>query len=147
VPVLVDTSALYALADADMAAHSRVRSYVQSSTVLLVLPVTVLPEADYMIATRLGQHVAAAFLRTVVSGEFVIESLERADLAPLIWRGVWNLWKPMPTHRSGWSTLRSSPSPNGYISAMCSRWTDAIFTCFDPGTCVPSYFFPESLAT
>jgi uncharacterized protein len=81
VPVLVDTSALYALADADMAAHSRVRSYVQSSTVLLVLPVTVLPEADYMIATRLGQHVAAAFLRTVVSGEFVIESLERADLA------------------------------------------------------------------
>lgn len=80
-PVLVDTSALYALADADTAAHSRVRSYVRSSTDLLVLPVTVLPEADYLIATRLGPHVAAAFLRTVISGAFVVEALERADLA------------------------------------------------------------------
>jgi predicted nucleic acid-binding protein len=71
-PVLVDTSAVYALADSDTVAHDPVRAYVQSNSDILVLPVTVLPEADYMIATRLGQHVAAAFLRTVVSGAFVL---------------------------------------------------------------------------
>lgn len=81
VPVLIDTSIVYALADVNTAAHERVRSYVQSNTDLLVVPVTVLPEADYMIATRLGPHVAAAFLRTVISGAFLVETLERSDLA------------------------------------------------------------------
>ena len=80
-PTLVDTSALYALADANAAEHGRVRSYVQTSRDLLVLPVTVLPEADYLIATRLGQRVAAALLRSVVAGEFVVETLERSDLS------------------------------------------------------------------
>lgn len=80
-PVLVDTSALYALADAKTAEHGRVRSYVQSSSDPMILPVTVLPEADYLISTRLGSRVAAAFLRTVVSGAFVIGALERVDLA------------------------------------------------------------------
>ncbi|MCL4508631.1 MAG: PIN domain-containing protein [Chloroflexi bacterium] len=80
-PVLVDTSALYALADVKTVEHGRVRSYVQSSTDLLVLPVTVLPEAGYLISTHLGSHVAAALLRSVVSGEFRVEGLGHADLA------------------------------------------------------------------
>ncbi|MBI2938995.1 MAG: PIN domain-containing protein [Chloroflexi bacterium] len=79
-PVLVDTSGLYALADADSEAHKAVRRYVATTHEALVVPVTVLPEVDYLVATRLGVHVELAVLKSVATGELWLEGLTPADV-------------------------------------------------------------------
>ena len=53
-PLLVDTGALYALADADDDWHVRVREFLKAERQSLLVPVTVIPEAAYLIRKRLG---------------------------------------------------------------------------------------------
>lgn len=77
--VLVDTGALYALADADSDMHEPVRSYVMGTSDLLLVPVTVLPEVDYLVAHRLGAHVALATMQSII-GELRVENVTPADL-------------------------------------------------------------------
>jgi predicted nucleic acid-binding protein len=81
VTVLVDTGGLYALADADSEAHEAVRAYLEQSDEVLLVPVTVLPEADYLIASRLGVQVELGMLRSIVGGEFRLEPVTMGDLA------------------------------------------------------------------
>lgn len=78
--VLVDTSGLYALIDADDHDHLAVRSFVAECREALVVPVTVLPEIDYLVASRLGVRVELAMLRSVVSAELRLEPLTANDL-------------------------------------------------------------------
>lgn len=78
--VVADTGALYALIDASDARHARVVAWWQGAHAPVVIPVTVLPEISYLLATRIGADAEAAFVRAVVDGEFTVEPLEPEDL-------------------------------------------------------------------
>jgi uncharacterized protein len=80
VAVLVDTGPLLALADADDPHHQAVSQWIEETLEVLLVPVTVLPEADYLLASRLGADVALAMLRSVAAGELQLEPLTAADL-------------------------------------------------------------------
>jgi len=79
--ILVDTGPLYAMADQDDAWHDRVRAFLDTARVLLVVPVTVLPEACYLIGTHLGASAEVQFARSVQRGEVKVEFLKKEDLA------------------------------------------------------------------
>jgi predicted nucleic acid-binding protein len=54
---ILDTSFLFALTDQSDRNHQPVLAIAQSVNALLVLPVVVLPEICYLIASRLGHQV------------------------------------------------------------------------------------------
>jgi predicted nucleic acid-binding protein len=80
VATLVDTSVLFALADADSEQHARVSSAIVESREALVVPITVLPELDYLVATRLGARIQHRVLQAFLADEFQVENLARTDL-------------------------------------------------------------------
>ena len=80
-PVLVDTGPLYAMADQDDGWHDRVRTYLDTARVQLVVPVTVLPEVCYLIGTHLGASAEVQFTRSVQRGEVKVEWLKKEDLS------------------------------------------------------------------
>jgi predicted nucleic acid-binding protein len=80
VPVLVDTSVLFALADADSLAHETVRACVSALSETIVVPVTVLPELDHLLAERLGLRAELAVLRGLIDDPFRIEGLRDPDI-------------------------------------------------------------------
>ena len=79
-PLLLDTGALYALADADDAWHGRMRNFLRGQRRSLLVPVAVIPEAAYLIRTRLGTKAENLFAESLASGEITIEGLAHADL-------------------------------------------------------------------
>ena len=79
--VLADTGALYALADRRDEWHERTRGWWDTYREPLTVPVTVLPETTWMIGTRLGPRVEAAFVRGFVAGAHEVEPLAEEDLA------------------------------------------------------------------
>jgi uncharacterized protein len=79
VAVLVDTGILYALADADDAWHGRAVEWVEARTELLIVPVSVLPEAAYLLHSRLGPAAELAFAHSIAAGELEVEALRRQD--------------------------------------------------------------------
>jgi uncharacterized protein len=82
--LLVDTGALIALADARDRYHSDVLASVEGTSEPLLIPVTVLPEADYLLTRDIGPSAAVAVLRSVQMGEFQLESLVPTDLTRCI---------------------------------------------------------------
>ncbi|MSP59625.1 MAG: PIN domain-containing protein [Myxococcales bacterium] len=68
---VVDTGPLYAAVDADDADHERCLEALATPGVRLVIPAMVVAETTYLVGSRLGPKVEAAFLR----------SLERCDVA------------------------------------------------------------------
>lgn len=79
-PIIVDTSALYALADADSPRHHDMRKHIEETRDVLVMPVTILPEVDYLVTTRLGVRVEIALMRDIAGGALRLENLTHADL-------------------------------------------------------------------
>ena len=79
-PILVDTGILYALADVDDSWHLRARSWLEQTSDMLLTPVTVLPEAAYLIRSRLGPLAEARLLESLVRRELAIENLASSDL-------------------------------------------------------------------
>jgi uncharacterized protein len=63
---VVDTGPLYAAVDADDADHGRCVSALAAPGLRLVIPAMVVAETSYLVATRLGPAVEAAFLRSLV---------------------------------------------------------------------------------
>lgn len=80
-PLLLDTGVLYALADADDSWHIPMRDFLARQRQPLVTPITVIPEAAYLIRTRLGSTAECDLIKSLASGEVVAENLNRADLA------------------------------------------------------------------
>ena len=80
-PLLMDTGVLYALADADDAWHAPVLECLGALRETLLVPVTVLPEAAYLLRSRLGPEAELAFVRSLVAGELDVEHLADSDLA------------------------------------------------------------------
>jgi predicted nucleic acid-binding protein len=81
VTVVADTGPIYALIDASDAWHDRVASWWGSSRRRVVLPVTMLAEAAYLLQTRIGIAAEEAFARAIADGEFNVEPLEDEDFA------------------------------------------------------------------
>jgi hypothetical protein len=78
--VLADTGALYALVNRSDAWHERTRTWWETNREPILVPVTVIPEATYLIATRLGAAKEAAFVRGLGDREMEIEPLQPEDL-------------------------------------------------------------------
>ncbi len=78
--VLVDTSALLATADRRDAEHARVTRLLLDIPDELFVPVSVLPEADYLISRRVGSAVAARVLDGIARGEMTLEQVRVADI-------------------------------------------------------------------
>ena len=79
-PVVVDTGILYAAADARDAWHLRVRTWLESTSEPLLVPVTVLPEVTSLLATRLGPEAERSFVASVAAGELGLEPVVKADV-------------------------------------------------------------------
>jgi predicted nucleic acid-binding protein len=78
--LLVDTGPLYAMADRDDSWHERVVEFLEESRDELLIPVTVLPEAAYLLATHLGPAAEKKLVQSLVNGEMAIEELGFQDL-------------------------------------------------------------------
>lgn len=79
-PLLLDTGAVYALADRDDAWHARMRDFLGGRRETLLAPVTVLPEAAYLLRRRLGAGTELAFARSLAAAELSVEPLRAGDL-------------------------------------------------------------------
>ena len=80
-PVVVDTGIIYALADRRDAWHHRAVVWLGSFKGRLVVPVTVVPEACYLLNTHLFPGAEAAFVRSLANGELKLEQVDEADMA------------------------------------------------------------------
>lgn len=79
-PLLVDTGVLYAMVDRTDAWHAPTVDYLKRHRPALLVPVTVLPEAAYLVRTRLGVREELALVRGFLDGGVAIEPLRDADL-------------------------------------------------------------------
>lgn len=78
--VVVDTGILYAMADRDDTWHKPVKSYLQTQRDTLIVPVTVLPEACYLLNTYIGPDAERRFIVSLLQGEMRVEGLTGDDL-------------------------------------------------------------------
>jgi uncharacterized protein len=67
--ILVDAGPLVALADADDRDHQTCVRWLQASTARLVVPSMVVAEVCYLLASRCGPAVEAAFLESLAAGD------------------------------------------------------------------------------
>ena len=79
--IVLDSGVLYAIADADDRHHRSCVDLIAAEVGRLVVPAPVIVETAWMIESRLGPSVEAAFVDSLVGGE-----LERADLIDEDWR-------------------------------------------------------------
>ena len=80
-PLLVDAGVLYAMIDRKDAWHAPVVEYVRALGAQLLTPVTVLPEAAYLVRTRLGESDELKLIEGFVNGGVAIESLKTVDVS------------------------------------------------------------------
>lgn len=78
--ILLDTSLLYALNDADDQNHPKSLAFVRGLTAQLYLPVPVLPELCYLLHSRLGHRAMRDFLTGLVRSDIELISIDQADL-------------------------------------------------------------------
>lgn len=78
---LVDSGALYALADQDDEWHGRMRAWWEAYSGEAAVPVTTLPEVTYLLQNRLGPDAEADFVRSIATQQLEVEALELNDVA------------------------------------------------------------------
>lgn len=78
--IVADTGAVLALMDADDRHHATLRALFERRPASWVLPWAVLPEIDYLAATRLGRPTQEAFLEDLADGTWVVEWGRPSDL-------------------------------------------------------------------
>ena len=78
---LLDSSALYALADQHDGWHKAMARAIEARPGERVVPITVLTEAAYMIGTHLGPAAEHRLIRAIIAGEFVLEAVDLPDLS------------------------------------------------------------------
>jgi uncharacterized protein len=77
---ILDTSFLFALTDQGDRNHQVVLAVAQNVNEPLVLPVVVLPEVCYLIASRLGHQAMRRFVFSMTPDSVQVESLTPGDL-------------------------------------------------------------------
>jgi uncharacterized protein len=80
-PVVMDTGVIYALADRRDSWHNRAVAWFTSFKGRLIVPVTVVPEACYLLNTHLFPEAEAAFVRSLATGELRLEQVTDSDLS------------------------------------------------------------------
>ncbi len=65
--LVADTGGLYSLYDADDAHHSQVRRVIEREQGLIIVPVVILAELDYLLRTFLGVAAELDFLDSILS--------------------------------------------------------------------------------
>ncbi len=78
--IVADTGAVIALVDADDRHHESVRQLFEQNPDEWVLPWAILPEVDYILATRVGTRAQSAFLDDLAAGAFAVEWGDQADV-------------------------------------------------------------------
>ena len=78
--ILLDTSFLVSLANIKDKHHALSVATLKHIREPLVLPVPVLPEVTYLLATRLSHHAMRQFLRSLNQSDILLESLSMRDL-------------------------------------------------------------------
>lgn len=78
--LICGTSGVYALYDADDAHHEAAKEVVEAEPGPLFLPVILLAEIDYLLATRLGLDAALDFLASVEQDAFTVVPLHSDGL-------------------------------------------------------------------
>jgi len=79
-PLLVDAGVLYAMVDRTDAWHDPIVEYLKTSRPALLAPVTVLPEAAYLVHQRLGTREELRLIEGFVNGGVAIEPLKEVDV-------------------------------------------------------------------
>lgn len=79
--ILVDTSAMLALLDADSAQHESLLQWYDADPDQWVLPWATLPEIDYLLLHRVHAPAQLAFMRDLAEARFVVEWGDPRDLA------------------------------------------------------------------
>jgi uncharacterized protein len=77
---LLDTSFLFALTDTSDRNHQRVLEIAKNFDEALILPVVVLPEISYLLASRLGHQAMRRFVASLTSSAIQIEPTSQTDL-------------------------------------------------------------------
>ena len=77
---ILDTSFLVATVNSKDINHPLVLNEVGNLQEQLVLPITVLPEVSYLIASRLGHHKMRRFLAELVKSNVILEGITKTDL-------------------------------------------------------------------
>lgn len=77
---ILDTSFLFALTDQSDRNHQRVLTVAQRVNERLVLPVVVLPEICYLVASRLGHQAMRHFVASINPNTVQIEAVTPEDL-------------------------------------------------------------------
>ncbi len=80
--ILADTSGIIALLDEDDQYHAQAIEAIRNQSILI--PVTILPEVDYLATKYLGEQVARAFLDDLRQGEYQLVSFSLDDLTKTI---------------------------------------------------------------
>ncbi len=78
--VLLDTSAIIALAGINAPKHHDVRAALTAIKEPLVVPLPVLPEVDYLLAKRVGGAGALTVIQSLITGNILVDHLTHADL-------------------------------------------------------------------
>jgi predicted nucleic acid-binding protein len=78
IKVIADTGAIIALLDEDDKHHGAVVQVAQSFD--LLIPVTILPEVDYLVTKYLGEAVVRSFLDAMTEGSFIYLPIEIDDI-------------------------------------------------------------------
>lgn len=77
--IVADTSAVLALIDADSEQHDAIRTWYDADPDQWILPWAVLPEIDYLLATRISPAAQKAFLDDLADAQFNVEWGNAAD--------------------------------------------------------------------
>src|SRR5688572_9652513 len=78
--IVVDTGALITLIDRDDSNHEKLRAAFQRNPEDWVLPWAILPEADHLVTTHLGNDAAQALRSDLAQGLFTVDWDGAADL-------------------------------------------------------------------
>ena len=78
--LVADTGGLYALYDADDAHHVRVRRVIEQERGLIIIPMAILAEVDYLLREFLGVDAELDFLDGIISGAYTLEPLTVVDM-------------------------------------------------------------------
>ena len=77
---LIDTSFLFALTNRNDASHQACADVAKTINERLIVPITVLPEAAYLIDVRMGHHIMQQFVEQMTRPAWGIEQIQQNDL-------------------------------------------------------------------
>lgn len=78
--IVADTSAVIALIDADSEQHDAMRAWYEADPGQWILPWSILPEVDYLLAARISSQAQIAFVQDLADGQFAVEWGTHADI-------------------------------------------------------------------